>query len=1153
MNFHPENLFDTNRGENVVWSALKVAFENVPGDAFYRYPIIDPQGFVRYEPDILLMLPGHVPLVLECKGCRLDQIEAISGSVWSMSSSWHRSEEYPITQARSQAVALGQMLGARNAAGIVVLSLVVLPFISADDWSRSALAQAAHTDGIFFAEDLDSASLRDRVLGRLTKSTLDSTRYQRVLEVIGFGARSDPVAEPIPPTKIPSATQPAQNPAPARGKPGVIRLLRYRGHPPTASELRAAAKLMPDTPYTYLVATSALERLRRRDGLGGQHQLRKDLRSEASDPEEMQLLFHNALRHFIGRPVLTRAEERLVLQRAIHVVAQDKQRGDQLLRDVFTWRDVLAELEESGTDLSRAGPGTDLDWSHPALRDVARELQSAYRKERQQAGRGKTSFEDLAGQYLELGYRPTPVIILEGFTRLTPLQQRFLSTCTRFEGCQVWVVQPYRIEQELGFAALHRTYEPFATQLEVHVLATGPLTDEPALRHVQEGLFSIAAGSQAFPEDASVQIKAFAHRNDEVAAVVDAVIEALEDPETPLSPTEMAVVCSDPIGMVPLLREQAELRKKSELFSIPPRQLLLTPVGRFALTLFEIWKPGSGLELDPDQFATLLAAGWLGGQTQRSVDKFLAVAAQQFTHCRTEKQWHEGFERIRSQQASQHQVGRLLLRLPASQVDLPQLVEWEEALRTVVRLCKRLLHPGERSIGEHISRLLDEIERLDPNRILKAELEILEQIKEALAELTEARSVTVDGHEFGQILSGLIHERETTDDGEVKGSDISRAPHKVWVVGPEGIDNVTRDAVYFIGLDDARLPAPGVPPWPRAQWSAQEHIERQRYRFLAVVRGAKRKLWVSYSRQDWERDYRPSPYLDDVAHLIERESLLARPPAPAPLPVSKPPGRRGGSSLKREVYELDELALFKLCPHRFKLEALSSWGRCYGDSWQLEWLARGVWLAEALAHTAAALPNGGEPDVVSSTLWRAVDDVRGSVEERFAGIARLAWFTIDQDVRSNIGYILQPAGNAQHPLGGIERAPALGHEKEVVTEPHRSVKIRTHADFLQRRGNGRWALRETHQAAIWLLFGKANAPAAEGVDDDLRVFRTLNEAVRWWRDMLFELSQSRPLSAVRRNELVEAIVDIEKARFPKNPGEHCRYCPVMATCMGLKP
>lgn len=66
------------------------------------------------------------------------------------------------------------------------------------------------------------------------------------------------------------------------------------------------------------------------------------------------------------------------------------------------------------------------------------------------------------------------------------------------------------------------------------------------------------------------------------------MLQALNDPQQSVPAREIAIVCNNLTEMVPLLREQAELRGQQALFTLPPRQLLLTPVGRFILTLYEV-------------------------------------------------------------------------------------------------------------------------------------------------------------------------------------------------------------------------------------------------------------------------------------------------------------------------------------------------------------------------------------------------------------------------------------------------------------------------------------------------------------------------------------------------------------------------------------
>lgn len=88
MNFYPKSIFDTNRGENAVWAELRASLTGHFGDTFYRLPIIDSDGGFVFEPDIVVVLSDFAPLVLECKGCRLDDIKSIQGAVWLMAEPW---------------------------------------------------------------------------------------------------------------------------------------------------------------------------------------------------------------------------------------------------------------------------------------------------------------------------------------------------------------------------------------------------------------------------------------------------------------------------------------------------------------------------------------------------------------------------------------------------------------------------------------------------------------------------------------------------------------------------------------------------------------------------------------------------------------------------------------------------------------------------------------------------------------------------------------------------------------------------------------------------------------------------------------------------------------------------------------------------------
>src|SRR6188768_1554881 len=101
------------------------------------------------------------------------------------------------------------------------------------------------------------------------------------------------------------------NPHSARPDAGRIVMVNYRGRPPTDDEIRSALALDMTNRYLFIVSTAALES--RRQGLACPDQ-RGD--ADRSGRDRFQMVFHKLLRHLLRRPLLTRAEERVALQRA---------------------------------------------------------------------------------------------------------------------------------------------------------------------------------------------------------------------------------------------------------------------------------------------------------------------------------------------------------------------------------------------------------------------------------------------------------------------------------------------------------------------------------------------------------------------------------------------------------------------------------------------------------------------------------------------------------------------------------------------------------------------------------------------------------------------------------------------------------------------
>jgi hypothetical protein len=370
-------------------------------------------------------------------------------------------------------------------------------------------------------------------------------------------------------------------------------LLNYSGKPPSSGTLLAHLGLTHpvqgrvQTPHTYLVATLALEVRRGREGFGGDQQIKQNLRA-GNSTKEPQLLFSKALRHSIDVPVLTRAEEVVILRRAFDSISKNEKSRQLLRHDVFAWRDVLQELDEQGIDIRHKIP-SDLasELVSPSLGIQMQELQREFRNQQAATGQTVPTFEDAARQFLKNDFRTTELVILEGFTFLTPMQEYFIEQCLA-QGAKIYLIYPYADVQRYGFKIMGRTY---GTWLDVVTPLSTPSEQwsQSALTHLKESLFSADTSSKHQIDD-SVTLESYPHRNHEVKKCVERLQHYIGEGE--YKPHEIAIVARDPESYKDLLREEAELQGWDDAFDITPRQLLLTPLGRFVLSLYDVWKFG---------------------------------------------------------------------------------------------------------------------------------------------------------------------------------------------------------------------------------------------------------------------------------------------------------------------------------------------------------------------------------------------------------------------------------------------------------------------------------------------------------------------------------------------------------------------------------
>jgi hypothetical protein len=925
-----------------------------------------------------------------------------------------------------------------------------------------------------------------------------------------------------------------------------ILILQYEGESPTDEQVRHELGLPPGTDtYTYIVATLAQER--RRKGLAPAHQVSPD--------DERHLVFHKAIRYFlkkVGRSVLTRAEERVLIQRAIQLVATDPATERVLRHDVFAWRDGLMHLAEEGLDLTTGiSPDIEDRLVGPGVGQVLQDLQRAFRD--LLVGHDRRPFEETAFSYIQAEYQPTPLVIMEGFTFFTPLQRAFIDVC-RGRGARLAFVYPYSAAQARGFEVMQDTYEPILPSATIRRLpAPMRAATDTNLATLRSQLFADtpAAGGGPSGDDGSVRVLGFNHRHHEVAACIQAIGEMLQ---RGTDPGKIAVVMRDAGAFQALLQEEAELQDLSVTLGIPPRLLLLTPIGRFALTLYQVWKDNA-LQMTADQLEEILASGWLGAHVQATIDAFAAVKAQVFARCETRAEWQASLDRI-------HELRENLpaaSRLPVATVDDDTLDLWRGALQQVEDLCRRLFAAGQRSIGEHIKLLLDELSRLASADLLEAERAVVERIREVLLQLSEESSVPIDPGEFGEVLNSLVREYRRADSDD----EIPDEPGKIWITTPEGIDGYEKPIVFYLGVDNHRVPRAYTEPWPLQDGDVSGHTRRERYLFLAVLRATTRRLRLSYARLDQEGTYRASQYLDEASGLLPAPAISTEPAPALRIPaLAESPEDPLLLRARRGTYGLAEIAHFALCPYRYKLERLDASARRYHDGFQMKFLAQGRWLDLLLTNISQQGHSTTGPAEVLAMLRAAKDATEPRVRADFPGLGEPDWYTLSRYVQRDLEYESRRAGT--YPFS-VTSAPRL---EVVVPDGQRAIRIDVQLRHAIKKGLYLYPYLTDVLREEWLLpsAGDPQDSPAEQDRDGLRLFTSQYHAVQWWSQAVTKafyhrVTQGQHTSFAREQpaayehlqaDIAERLPMIEAGYYPKHPGNHCKLCPARAECLGLE-
>lgn len=1146
----PESPPTANRAEIIVWSALREAFGDDEGALYFRCPIIEPEKRGRHEPDIVLILPEVGVFILECKGCTADQIERIDGSTWWMREDWYRRRERPLEQLDRQTYAFRDAVlhPIQLEKKIPVHRRIALPFVEAAEWERRGFEHLSVTERILTKGDLASAALREHF--RAVGTSMRQDEYEAIRNRLG-----------------------AQSSGHRRSTgDGTVRVVRYDGAPPSAEDIvdivgaASVEEIRASGAFTYLVATVSLEMRRSDEGLAPVHQMGVP---NGAGEERAQMVFHKVLRHFLRQRdihVLSRFLARTKLGRSMRSVAETDHKFDQLRRDVYEWEEVMKDLAARGILLDKGIPSSiEESIVNPSLLSVVEELQTHYYD---RLPDGSPPFEKAARAFLDYEYDPSPTIIMEGFSFLRPLQEHYIERCLD-SNANVILIHAYRDKQAYGFRAMQDTYDlSFLDEVGAETYQTPFRTEDTDLDVLKRFLFAGSSPKQSFRDDGSVVLMKCEHRREEVQECVRSIRELLVERagDETFEVRDVIVVARDRDEYRQLLVDEAEIQAREDdpdciprpLFREPPRKLLLTPVGRFILTLFEVFEDGT-FKMEPQQFASFLGSGLLGPKVRKTTDRFADVTEQFFAHARRLDEWKHRLEKLDMAIRTEHRVARL----PSERVTEDDVRVWREALDTVCTLGNRLFDDERHTIQDLLRRLQSELNTLAEENLLEQERELLKRIKKLLDELQQEPSpIEISMDELGDAIGGLLQERDQYEQDQEE--ERARREGRVVITGPKGVDGSSQKMLYYLSVDDRHVPKPYSEPWPYGENDLSSHTEQERYLFLAVVRATQQKLQLFYPQVDNDRRNEPSIFLEDVRNIWSPD----RPEFQTP--------RRGEESAldgaesdsdedeekaavevpaPRDEYPLELIMHATLCPYRYKIEELDSSTRTYRSDWQLPFAVQGLALERTfdkmIGSTIAPTRNsdGGYAEDIFEWFESARREIWGDVKSLVPGFRAVDWVSVERGVLKTFGNIAQHFGQSTFPLRIEQAEPS----SITVNVEDRTYIVDATPNFIIRQGEIPRPFDTDLVHQEWLL------PRGE---DNRSTGKTEVEVFQEWAEIIraayrYNHYTGNPPRDVREDYmeaqslLRECITAIERHGFPKKDGDHCKYCSARAECLGI--
>lgn len=178
-----------------VWDRLKGCFTaDDIGVCYYRYPIVDQQNDdLDREADFVLLHRRYGLAVIECKGYRIDHIEAIEGARWSLTGTT-QDDAAPYSQARDHGFRIRSpmmreptLVDERGNCHIAMTPIVALPNITREEWEERGFDVGPSAPRVILRDDLTASSLREVFESLPGDTELTTEQYADARAVLGGG------------------------------------------------------------------------------------------------------------------------------------------------------------------------------------------------------------------------------------------------------------------------------------------------------------------------------------------------------------------------------------------------------------------------------------------------------------------------------------------------------------------------------------------------------------------------------------------------------------------------------------------------------------------------------------------------------------------------------------------------------------------------------------------------------------------------------------------------------------------------------------------------------------------------------------------------------------------------------------------------------